>query len=83
MKTHAILLFACLAGLASCTITDNEQAGLDEIQQLYGGQVSFKIGTVTSTKPTDVQGKVLEIDVKDADLAKYGDNLGLPPKARC
>jgi hypothetical protein len=78
MRTQAILLFACLAWLASCTITDNEQAGLDEIQQLYGGQVSFKIGTVASTKPTDVQGKVLEIDVKDADLTKYGDNFGLP-----
>lgn len=64
--------------LAGCTISDNEQAGLDEIQQLYGGQVSFKIGTVASTKPTDVQGKVLEIDLKDADLTKYGDNLGLP-----
>ena len=64
--------------LAGCTISDNEQAGLDEIQKLYGGQVSFKIGTVASTKPTDVQGKVLEIDVKDADLTKYGDNLGLP-----
>ena len=78
MKTSAILLLACLGLLASCTITDDEQAGLDEIQQVYGGQVSFKIGTVTSTKPTDVQGKVLEIDVKDADLTKYGDNLGLP-----
>ncbi|GAB3634997.1 hypothetical protein GCM10027422_05870 [Hymenobacter arcticus] len=78
MKIARMLLVAGLGLLAGCTISDNEQAGLDEIERLYGGHVSFKIGTVASTKPNDVQGKVLEIDVKDADITRYGDNLGLP-----
>lgn len=78
MKIFLTLLVAGLALLAGCTISDNEQLGLDEIEKLYGGKVSFKIGTVASTKPDDVQGKVLEIDVKDADLTTYGDNFGLP-----
>lgn len=76
-KTYAPLLL-CLLSLASCTITDNEQQGLDEVEKVYGGKVSFKIGTFTSTNPKAAQGKLLEIDLTDADLTRYGNNMAFP-----
>jgi hypothetical protein len=78
MNLRPLFLLVGLSSVTGCTISDNEQLGLDEVEKMYGGKVSFKIGTVASTKSTDVQGKVLELDVTGADLAKYGDNLGLP-----
>lgn len=76
-KTYPILLL-CLLMLAGCTITDNEQKGLDEVAKVYGGKVSFKIGTFTSTNPNAAQGKLLEIDITDADLTRYGELFALP-----
>ncbi|RZJ58133.1 MAG: hypothetical protein EOO55_01635 [Hymenobacter sp.] len=78
MKLRSLLLLAGLGSVTGCTLSDNEQLGLDEVQKRYGGKVSFKIGTVASTNATHVQGKVLELDVVGANFTKYGDNLGLP-----
>ena len=64
--------------MTSCTISDNEQKGLDEVEKTYGGKVSFKIGTFTSTNPNAAQGKLLEIDLTNANLSRYGGKLYLP-----
>ena len=78
MKTTYKCLLLGLPLLASCTVSDNEQQGLDEVVQRYGGKVSFKIGTFTSTNPQGPQGKTLEIDLANADLTRYGRRFDLP-----
>ncbi|WP_225037344.1 hypothetical protein [Winogradskyella sp. SM1960] len=58
-------------------ITDNENAGVDEILGFYGGQVEYSIGASASTKDGSKKYFKLKISQSDA-IEKLADKMEMP-----
>jgi hypothetical protein len=59
------------------SITDNEDKGIKEILEFYGGYCEYSVGMVSSTKQEDIKYFELKVSKSDA-IEKYSNVLQMP-----
>lgn len=71
-----LMLLAFLSFLPAC-LSSTEEAGMQEISEMYGGRTLFKKGTGVSTGGGP-QGSYLEVDLATRGISKYYSDMQLP-----
>lgn len=74
MRFLYLLGFCLLLSSCSLLLSDNEKAALEEVLKVYGGSVSYTIGTSTSTDDDDLQGKYFQIELSDSPFLNEYDH---------
>ena len=77
MKRLITLVLLSFLGFLPACISSTEEAGIQEISEMYGGRTLLKKGTGVSTSGGP-QGSYLEVDLETRGISKYYDDMQLP-----
>lgn len=72
-----MLVVFLLANLVGCS-PNVSQSGISAVADFYGGKVMYKVGISASTKPGEMQGTYLELELENEKLEECFPKLSIP-----